>query len=396
MRKVIVLLVVTVVGIGLPTAAAEATTSTVSIISCGQVVTTDAVLRTDLVCAGDGVVIGGNDLTVRLAGHSITSSDGTGVGISFGGSGASEKCWNNVAIRGGTVSGFFGGVGMSCQEGTEDSVSGMQLTDNTWGLSVYGQTTLDVDHTTIVGPNGVGPRICCGGQQPGVHMTHSMIDVTSSTGVAWFTAQDSISTIDSSRIEGGLIEPAVNSDLTISNSHLTDDTVWCSDAGITVSGSDLVSSPVTSPEACGQTFSDDRFVGPGSGVGLVLDSFFEGDSPSVTHSVFTGWDTAVMVDLGPGSLITDNTFRDNGTGVTGCTQTSCTPGATVTGNRFVDNAGTGLLATYGTWTIGSNTALRNGGLGIDAEGPELTVIDLGGNIARHNQPPQCIGVVCTP
>ena len=25
-----------------------------------------------------------------------------------------------------------------------------------------------------------------------------------------------------------------------------------------------------------------------------------------------------------------------------------------------------------------------------------TVIDLGGNIARHNQPPQCIGVVCTP
>ena len=42
MRKVIVLLVVTVVGIGLPTATAEATTSTVSIISCGQVVTTDS------------------------------------------------------------------------------------------------------------------------------------------------------------------------------------------------------------------------------------------------------------------------------------------------------------------------------------------------------------------
>ncbi len=63
-------------------------------------------------------------------------------------------------------------------------------------------------------------------------------------------------------------------------------------------------------------------------------------------------------------------------------------------NRFVDNTGTGLLLTSGTWHVGSNTALRNGGLGIDAEGTGLTVTDDGNNVARQNQPPQCVGVVC--
>ena len=65
------------------------------------------------------------------------------------------------------------------------------------------------------------------------------------------------------------------------------------------------------------------------------------------------------------------------------------------GEPIRGNTAPALLATSRTWTIGSNTALRNGGLGIDAEGPGLTVIDQGGNIARHNQPPQCIGLVCT-
>ena len=63
--------------------------------------------------------------------------------------------------------------------------------------------------------------------------------------------------------------------------------------------------------------------------------------------------------------------------------------------RIVFSAATGLLTTFGIWTIGSNTALSNGGLGIDAQGSALTVIDDGGNVARHNLPPQCVGVVCT-
>ena len=137
-------------------------------------------------------------------------------------------------------------------------------------------------------------------------MTHSMIDVAQLLPgpITWFTAQDSISTIDSSRIEGGLIEPAVNSDLTISNSHLTDDTVWCSDAGITVSGSDLVSSPVTSPEACGQTFSDDRFVGPGSGWASSWTRSSRATHPRSHIACSPGWGPGS--DGGPWSGFLDN------------------------------------------------------------------------------------------
>ncbi len=400
MRKFIVILVVAVVGVGLPAVTAGATSRTVSISSCGQVITTDAVLRTDLMCSGDGIVINGSDLTVQLGNHSISSTGGTGFGIRFGQADFDEDCGSNVSIRGGTVSGFAGGVGVACNQGTGDGVSGTRLIGNMWGVASGGGISFGVDHATIVGPNGVGPRICCGSPQSGIHLSHSTIQVTSPTGLAWFLALGPPGSIESSRIEGGEIEPAINSGLDISNSRLTGVTVWCSDASLTVEKSTLVSSPVVEPSACQENFNSDRFVGPGSGVGLWLASNFENDPASVTNSVFTGWGTAIEV-YGPGAVVTDNTFRDNGTGLDqdesidgSCTAPFCVSNAT--GNRFVDNSGPGLSVTEGFWRIGENVAMHNGGLGIDAEGPQVTVIDDGGNIARHNAPPQCIGVVCTP
>ena len=120
-----------------------------------------------------------------------------------------------------------------------------------------------------------------------------------------------------------------------------------------------------------------------------------GDAFVMANS-FSGWSTAVTLNSGSGIEISGNTFRDNGTGVASCCSNGCTTNGSVTDNRFLHNSGAGLQLTVGTWHVGSNVALRNGGLGIDAEGPNVTVIDDGGNIARQNQPPQCIGVVCAP
>ena len=396
MRKFIVFLVVAMVGVGVPAVTVGATSSTEVITSCGQVVTTDAVLRTDLVCSGDGVMVEASGVTVRLNGHTITSTDGTGSGIDLGvrglySLGTHDICVNNVAVHGGTVVGFLVGVALACYMGVGDSVAGMRLMNNRWGLSINFGITLGVDRTSIVGSNGVVGS---------VHMTHSMIDAT---GYAWTASQTASSSIEGSRIEGGTIEPAENGDLGLSNSRLTGVTVACGDANISVSNSDLIASPVIRPYVdCDQTFRNDRFIGPGSGVGVALGNNNWKFPAAVTDSVFTGWGTAVELTTdSAGALLTNNTFRDNGTGVAGCTVWAC--GATVTGNRFLDNAGTGLSTRGGVWTIGSNTALRNGGLGIDAEagppppyGPAFSVTDLGGNVARHNQAPQCIGVVCTP
>jgi len=56
----------------------------------------------------------------------------------------------------------------------------------------------------------------------------------------------------------------------------------------------------------------------------------------------------------------------------------------------VKNTGTGITSDQPGLPVGSNTALYNGGYGIDAPG----AVDLGGNVAYGNKLGQCVGVVC--
>ncbi len=416
MRKLIVVLVVVVVGVGVPAAAARATgsavarNSSVAITTCGQVITTNAVLRTDLVCAGDGLIVEASNLTVRLDGHSITSADGTGVGIRLGfptifvdETYVPGICVNDVVVRGGTIAGFADGLSGTtrCTPDGElpasAAISGMKLLDNGWGLDLGGESpgfSLTVDHTSLVGPNGIGPdcRGVCGGS---VHMSHSTIDVTSPTGISVAHIQTiSSDQIDSTRFEGGTITMVLG-DISMSNSRFTGVTVDCADGGFVISNSELTDSTVSSGSECDVGLDGDRIVGSGSGTSVNLDN---PDTVSITNNRFSGWDTALEIDEAlDGLSITGNSFRHNGTGVATCIgRRQCFDMGTISDNRFIDNRGTGLLVTVGNIHIGSNIAVGNGGLGIDAEGSPLTVIDDGGNIARHNQPPQCIGVVCTP
>lgn len=406
MRRLIGLVVVALVGVGVPAVAAGATGSVVSITSCGQVVTTDAVLRTDLICSGTGLAIEASNVSVRLTGHSITSSDGTGVGISFGMT--NSPCVTNASVTGGQVSGFASGIsGVTglCST-TSDRVSAMTLTDNTWGLWAGGDFIFDVDHTTIVGPNGVGPTTKAAGLPLGmVHLVHSTIDVTDPTGYSVATSEDYTPgvTIDSSRLDGGMIW-LPDATVDISHSDLRNVTVACSNGNIAITDTRMIDSTVPDTSICNVTLSGDHIAGPGSGLFMPLWSY--NFAASFTGNVFSGWTTAVQIGAADRLVISGNTFRHNGTGVlcAGCEAGSTTgppsPSvATVTSNRFIDNTGDGLqiAATQrSNWGIGSNVALRNGGLGIDAPaGLGFTITDLGGNVARHNQPPQCIGVVCT-
>lgn len=51
---------------------------------CGVPITTDVTLKQDLVCAGDGLVIGADGVTIVMRGFSIRGSD-AGVGVKFNG-----------------------------------------------------------------------------------------------------------------------------------------------------------------------------------------------------------------------------------------------------------------------------------------------------------------------
>ena len=407
MGRLAVLVVVAIVGLCIPIEQAGATSPRVSITSCGQVINTDAVLRTDLVCSGDALIVEGSNLNVRLGGHTISSSDGSGVGVQLGvetncaaGICVPGVCVNNVVVRDGTISGFLDAImgnggcsGPGPSTPPSAAISKMRLTGNTWGLYLTDGFPVSVDHTTIVGPNGIRPSCngCWNGQ---VNLSHSAIDVTSVGGTSvayYFDSPPGIDRIESSRLDGGTLTNVSNGDFLISHSQLNGVNIECGDAGFAISHSRLVDTILSDTTDCSSTLTNDRVTGPGSGTFVRLLSFNFG--ASITNTVFTDWDTAVQIAGANDANITGNTFRHNGTGVA-CTERSCI-GGTVSGNRFIANTGTGLLLTTGTWHVGSNIALRNGGLGIDAEGTQLTVIDDGGNIARRNQPPQCIGVVCT-
>src|SRR5687768_3995804 len=71
-------------------------------VQCGDVITQDTTLDSDLVdCPGDGVVIGASDITLDLAGHTI---DGTGPGAA--GHGVRNAGADNVTVTNGRIQQF--------------------------------------------------------------------------------------------------------------------------------------------------------------------------------------------------------------------------------------------------------------------------------------------------
>jgi parallel beta-helix repeat protein len=69
---------------------------------CGTTVLTDLTLDHDMVCAGNGLTVGADGVTVNLNGHTIAGS-GAGVGIRIAGR-------RDVVVHGGTVENFETGI----------------------------------------------------------------------------------------------------------------------------------------------------------------------------------------------------------------------------------------------------------------------------------------------
>ena len=98
------------------------------ITACGQVVTTNALLTQDLVCTGDGIVVGASGITIDLMGFTIRGDRDVGdYGID------DSAGYDNITIRNGLIRNFYLGVDA---DGAADSVSVSSLVAN--GNSVYG------------------------------------------------------------------------------------------------------------------------------------------------------------------------------------------------------------------------------------------------------------------
>ena len=93
---------------------------------CGTTIVKNLKLDHDLVCAGNGLIVGADGIKLNLHGHSITGS-GAGVGISVTGR-------TNVSISGGTVRNFEAGVRIT--ESTDIVVKGNEFRENGDGVDL--------------------------------------------------------------------------------------------------------------------------------------------------------------------------------------------------------------------------------------------------------------------
>jgi parallel beta-helix repeat protein len=96
-RRPLTVVVVALTVAGAAPASAEA-------LACGQSVTTSVTLQADLLdCAGDGLVVGADGITIDLNGHTIAGSQaGDGIDDAAG--------YDRVTIRNGTIRSFANGV----------------------------------------------------------------------------------------------------------------------------------------------------------------------------------------------------------------------------------------------------------------------------------------------
>ena len=94
-------------------------------IACGDVVSTDTILSTDLVCQGDGLIVS-ESVVLDLNGHTI-AGDTSGSGISLSGS--------DSIVKNGTVHGFDFGIAVT--EGQDQLIEDMEVRGNRIGVFVF-------------------------------------------------------------------------------------------------------------------------------------------------------------------------------------------------------------------------------------------------------------------
>jgi len=112
-------------------------------VSCGQVITQNTTLRTDVgPCTGDGIVAGADGITVDLGGHTVrgtVGSESSAVGVRLPGR-------QGVTVTNGTVTGF--GAGVAIAGGGSNTVSAIKATANVGPpAGDFGDGIL-VDHST--------------------------------------------------------------------------------------------------------------------------------------------------------------------------------------------------------------------------------------------------------
>lgn len=331
-------------------------------VTCGSTVTVDTVLRHDLTCAGEGLVLEPG-VTLDLRGHTLRGP-GSGVGVLVSSVG-------EIEVRNGTLVGWEVGVDIL---GVDDesldtgplSVERVRFRDNAIGVDASGEDgsgryrkPTTITRSTFVGHTAAAVE----GQWFGTVTVDRSTFTDNATAVS---NNGDIRIRDSRFVRNDLALAAFESVMDVERSVFEDNTRGAASFG--TSSVSVVGS---------------RFVG--SDVALDADRMYL----DLRTTTFTGNDVALVLGW-MGGTVTENVMRSNGKAITNVDDIN---GGTDIQNNTLRHNGEGIVldAAGVNVGVGGNDVRGSAGWGIHVPG----VTDLGGNTARGNgSTPQCVGVVC--
>ena len=122
--------------------------------SCGQVITQNVVLTSNLNCAdSDGLIVGASDIVIDLNGHTISGPDVDSQEKTSSKVGVMIPNMNNVVVQDGTIEGFQAGILMTGSQNVE--LSNIISKNNQIGAFSTGASIVNA-HLSILMNNEIG------------------------------------------------------------------------------------------------------------------------------------------------------------------------------------------------------------------------------------------------
>jgi parallel beta-helix repeat protein len=349
--------------IGLLAAAAPASAQT---LTCGQVITQDTTLESDMTCydspSNIGVVIGAPGITFDLAGHSIRTT----------GSAVVNEGHHDVTIRNGTVSGEEGAVRLTGVK--RNLIEDMDFVRGT----LYGVRAFNSDRNRIVSSDfaAMGVSLLDGSDR----------NVVAGNSIEGYEGFISMSSSNDNRVLDNVLHGGEGPKISAFQSHgtrIARNHVLVSDVDVAIA---LGSSHHTEVVDNVTGFIPGPF-GVGGGLRIAASNY-----TLVRGNIFARATPGLLVQSAAGTVVRGNlAFLGESDGFVVEQGTSDT---LLENNDAVSNADDGFDIRTSSATLTGNTADDNGDLGIEAVNG---VIDGGGNSASGNgNPLQCVNVFCAP
>ncbi|QYG94918.1 hypothetical protein HC251_22440 [Iamia sp. SCSIO 61187] len=350
--------------------------------TCGAVITADTTLAADIrECAGDGLVIGADGVTLDLGGHTIASgTDDTGgrgtVGIRIEGH-------DDVTILGGTVTGFATGVGAT--DAARLALDRLTVSAGVTGVRFDRVRDGHLGRSSVAG--AFDSILLLRSARNSVHDTVGVGDADTRSAIRLERSNGNI-------VTDGTFRGSNGPNIQLVGSHRNrvegNDAGGSNTAGIELVGShrNRVLRNLTASESESVTLvdSDDTLVdGNDGGRSTIVVS--GSDRTRVTRNLAG----AIRIASSTGTIVTYNTVTHAWADV--ITVDAASADTRLVGNVVTVSGQDGIDVEHVGTYVADNVSDRNGERGIEAV---AGVTDGGGNRARDNgETPECLNVVCT-